>query len=421
MIRLGLTGSLGAGKSTVGRLFEAWGATRMDADELAREAVVPGSPAMEAICRAWGARVLDETGRLDRAALRRLVAADPEARAKLEAIVHPEVARLRAEGRARAARDGVELLVEEVPLLFEVGMEEEFDALVVVDAPVALRRERVLRNRGLSAGEFDALEAAQGAPAEKRRRADFLLWNARGREELADQARGVWEALAAKDRPPPVLWRVDLHMHTHHSKDCLSEPARVVERAVERGLERIAITDHDEIDGAFEARELAPETVIVGEEVRTAEGLDLIGLFLTRWIAPGSAFLHVAEEILGQGGIVYLPHPFDAHRGADEAFLDRVAHVVDLVEGFNARVHDPDRNRKAREWADRHGLPVGAGSDAHLLSEIGRGRLRLPPFQGPGDFLAACARGRIEGRASGWWVHLGSTWAKVRGRRRDTD
>lgn len=207
---------------------------------------------------------------------------------------------------------------------------------------------------------------------------------------------------------------LDLHMHTHASHDCLSSPADVLARAEAVGLDRIAITDHDQIDGAFEARDLAPETVIVGEEVRTAEGLDVIGLFLEERIEPGGSFREVAAAVREQGGVVYLPHPFDDRRGADEAFFEDRVDCVDAVEGFNARIHDPGRNRRAREWAERHGLPTGAGSDAHLLAEIGRGRVVVPPFDDPPSFLAALAAGRIRGRASGRWVHLGSTWARVR-------
>jgi len=211
-------------------------------------------------------------------------------------------------------------------------------------------------------------------------------------------------------------WAVDLHMHTSASVDCRSAPSRVVARARAAGLDRIAITDHDEIDGAFAARDLDPERVIVGEEVRTAEGLDLIGLYLRQRIEPGAPFREVADAIHRQGGVVYLPHPFDARRGTDEAFLEDVADCVDAVEAFNARIHDPAANERAALWGRNRGLPLGAGSDAHLLSEIGRGRARVPPFEGPAELLEALAAGRVEGTASGRWVHLGSTWARLRGR-----
>lgn len=215
--------------------------------------------------------------------------------------------------------------------------------------------------------------------------------------------------------PPVDGWAVDLHVHTSASYDCLSEPEDVLEAAREAGLDRVAITDHDEIEGALAARSRDAERVIVGEEVRTAEGLDVIGLFLHRRVPPGASFRRTARAIHAQGGIVYLPHPFDAHRGAEEAFYDEVADCVDVVEGFNARVHNPERNRRARAWAEARGLPTGAGSDAHTLGEVGRARAHVPAFrENPEELLRSLGRGRLEGRASGRWVHLGSTWAKLR-------
>jgi predicted metal-dependent phosphoesterase TrpH len=153
-----------------------------------------------------------------------------------------------------------------------------------------------------------------------------------------------------------------------------------------------------------------------GEEVRTAEGLDLIGLFLNEHIPPGGSFREVADAIRSQGGVTYLPHPFDRWRGSDEAYFEGVIDCVDVVEVFNARVHDSERNERARSWAEKHGLPVGAGSDAHTLREIGKGRVRLAPFDGPEAFVRSAAAGEIEGTTSAHWVHLGSTWAKLRKR-----
>lgn len=208
-------------------------------------------------------------------------------------------------------------------------------------------------------------------------------------------------------------WEVDLHTHTSASHDCLVDPADLVARGRELGLDRIAVTDHNEIEGALDARQRDAELVIVGEEVRTAEGLDLIGLFIHRHIPPGWPFRDVAQAIRMQGGLVYLPHPFDGHRGADPAFLEEVVDQVDAVEGFNARCHSRRRNERAEAWARERDLAVGAGSDAHLLAELGRARVCLPPFRGPEGFLESLHRGEIRGRASGRWVHLGSSWAKL--------
>ncbi|MEN8144047.1 MAG: dephospho-CoA kinase [Gemmatimonadota bacterium] len=429
MIRIGLTGTIGAGKSSVGRLFASWGASRIDVDDLARQAVAPGTRALDEIRQTWGEDVMAADGSLDRAELRRRVFADPRQRLRLEEIVHPAIEELRQQRTAQAAASGADVMVCEIPLLFEKGLEAEFDVIVVVDASPALRRARVAEHRGVAAAEFASMEAAQWTGAAKQQKADFILHNEGELDSLESQARKVWEAIlhAARERTQPLpategpsangrLWDVDLHMHTSHSHDCLVPPLEVVSHARTAGLHRIAITDHNEIDGAFEAYEAAPELVIVGEEVLTAEGLDLIGLFLTRHIEPGLTFRAVAEEIHAQGGIVYLPHPFDSRRGTTEQFLAGVIECIDAVEGFNARIHDSSRNRRAQVWAEMHGLPLGAGSDAHMAREIGRGRVRVPPFTGASDFLDSLLEGWVEGRPSSHLVHVGSTWAKWRKR-----
>jgi len=419
VIRIGLTGTMGAGKSTVGALFEMWGARRVDADVLAREVVEPGQPVLEAIRDTFGTGVIRPDGSLDRAALRGIVFQDARALRRLEAIIHPAVDRLRTGLLLAAEAEGVRVVLLEIPLLFEKGLQDEFDAVVVVDAPDDVRRQRVCDTRGLTPEEFSAMDAAQWSGERKRGSADYVIWNDDDLPSFESEAREVWDAVTAASAEyesravAPVLWRVDLHMHTSASKDCLSTPADVVRRARDVGLDRIAITDHNQIDGAFEARSIDGELVIVGEEVRTAEGLDLIGLFLSEHIPPGGTFREVSEEIRRQGGVVYAPHPFDSHRGTTEEFLDGVRDCIDAVEGLNARIHDPRRNQRAKDWALAHGLPLGAGSDAHMLREIGRARVAMPPFDGSAAFLSALRDGRIEGRASSHLVHLGSTWAKV--------
>lgn len=201
MIRVGLTGTLGAGKSTVARLWEAWGAWRVDADELARRAVRPGSPALEEIREVWGDEVLDEEGGLDRAEMRSRVFGDAEARSRLEEIVHPEVRRLRAEEVQEAREAGAEVVVSEVPLLFETGMADRFDVVVTVDAPRSVRRRRVAEERGLDAGTFEAVEAAQWPADRKREAADYVIDNGGSMEELETSARRVWDAVVGEGDP----------------------------------------------------------------------------------------------------------------------------------------------------------------------------------------------------------------------------
>lgn len=199
---VGVTGSVAAGKSTVGRVFETRGAVRIDADDLAREAVRPGTPAHARIVSTWGNEVIDEAGSLDRAALRRIVFADPGARRALEEVVHGEVARRRAARRAEieASPPASGIVVEEIPLLYEAGLEGGFGRIVVVDAPRELRAARARAARGWDEATFDAVEASQLAAAGKRARADIVILNDGSREDLERRAGEVWSALEAAAR-----------------------------------------------------------------------------------------------------------------------------------------------------------------------------------------------------------------------------
>ncbi|HSG80931.1 MAG TPA: PHP domain-containing protein, partial [Gemmatimonadota bacterium] len=207
--------------------------------------------------------------------------------------------------------------------------------------------------------------------------------------------------------------RLDLHIHTRASHDCLSDYADVVRTARARGLHRIAITDHNEIDGALRVRDLAPDLVIVGEEVKTAEGVDVTGLFLSEKIPKGTSAVETARAIKQQGGLVYVPHPYAGGKGLGPEVLAAIEPFVDIVEIFNARVHKPELNEQARRWAEERGLPGGAGSDAHTLWEIGRGVIEVPQYAGKEGFLDALRSGRVVGRYSSHLVHLASTWAKL--------
>ena len=209
--------------------------------------------------------------------------------------------------------------------------------------------------------------------------------------------------------------RIDLHLHTAGSFDCLSDPRAVVERALDAGLDRICITDHNEIETALALRQEYPDHVIVGEEVKTAERVDIIGLYLTDRIPKGTPARETCERIRAQGGIVYVPHPFAGGKGGGGAILHRIADLVDAVEGFNARIHDQALNDRAGAWARERELPVGAGSDAHTLHEIGRAWVNVPDFvDEPRALLAALHEGTIHGKLSSHAVHLASTWAKIR-------
>ena len=198
MFIVGLTGNIASGKSSVARLFAAWGAPVIDADVLAREAVAPGSEGLRAIVARWGGGVLAADGSLDRAALRRIVFADPNERAALDAIVHPEVGRRRSGAIAAARARGERLVVCDIPLLFEAHLAGIVDGIVLVDAPREERLERLIRDRQLTAAEASAMMDAQWPAEPKRTKADWVIDNDGSPADLETRARAVLEALRAR-------------------------------------------------------------------------------------------------------------------------------------------------------------------------------------------------------------------------------
>jgi dephospho-CoA kinase len=195
MISVALTGNIAAGKSTVAGLFRRWGATLIDADELVREAQAPGQPALRAIAERFGGELISNDGTLDRAALRARVLADPAALADLNRIVHPEVWRRRLELLAEARARGDRIVVSDIPLLFEADDPSAFDAVVLVDAPEAVRRARLLASRTLSPGDADRMIAAQQPTSLKRPRSDYVIDNDGDLPALERAAALVWQAL----------------------------------------------------------------------------------------------------------------------------------------------------------------------------------------------------------------------------------
>lgn len=195
MLHVGLTGNIASGKSAVAKRLAARGATVIDADALAREALATGTPALARVRARFGMSVFAADGSLDRSALGRLVFSDPSARRDLEAIVHPEVARGRAAALAAARKAGAQIVVSDVPLLFEAGLEGEFDRIVVVDAPEAVRLARLMRDRGLNEADARSVMAVQADPVAKRARATHLIENAGSLEDLDRQVTALWDAL----------------------------------------------------------------------------------------------------------------------------------------------------------------------------------------------------------------------------------
>lgn len=202
--------------------------------------------------------------------------------------------------------------------------------------------------------------------------------------------------------------RIDLHCHTEASHDCRTSLTQIPGRCLERKLDVLAVTDHNQIWGAVKLQELVADrpdlTVIVGEEVSTREG-ELIGLFLHEKIPAGLTPEQTVAEIREQGGLVLLPHGFDplkTHR-LRPAALERIADQIDIVEVFNARISRPTWNRAASAWTTQHNRAVSAGSDAHLLLHIGDAWVQAPRRQivSKDDLLAALREGEVAGN----WTH----------------
>jgi predicted metal-dependent phosphoesterase TrpH len=222
-------------------------------------------------------------------------------------------------------------------------------------------------------------------------------------EGAANGFEQIYSELAARRHDAPAdealrrrlarrkLIDVDLHMHTDHSHDCATPVEVLLATAREQGLGAIAVTDHNEISGALEARSQAKAAgvkVIVGEEIKTAGQGEVIGLFIERKIPRGLSMAQTVAEIKRQGGLVYVPHPFDRmHAVPDYEHLLPILDEVDAIEVFNPRVAIGAFNEEAVRFAAKYRIPAGAGSDAHVAQGLGSVRIRMRDFHGPQEFL----------------------------------
>jgi predicted metal-dependent phosphoesterase TrpH/glycosyltransferase involved in cell wall biosynthesis len=230
---------------------------------------------------------------------------------------------------------------------------------------------------------------------------------------VADETEAIYDELAAMRHDPDPrpelraavrgrpLIDVDLHMHTDHSGDCVTPVDVLLATARERGLGAIAVTDHNVIGGAHAARAKAEEygiKVIVGEEVKTAGQGEVIGLFIEQQIPRGLTLEATIAEIKRQGGLVYVPHPFDRlHSVPDYEHLLRVVDDVDAIEIFNPRIAIPAWNEEAVRFAGKYRIPGGAGTDAHVAQALGAVRVRMHDFDGPDEFLESLRDAEVVG------------------------
>lgn len=423
MISVGLTGSVASGKSVVADVWREAGFPVVSADTLARDVVARGTTGLAAVVEAFGAEVLAPDGSLDRDALGGVIFRDQGARQRLESILHPRIWTLRDRWMRAQHEKHADLVVSEVPLLFEADLEADFHVTVVVDAPDDVRLHRLIHIRGMSEDDARRVMAAQLSSEEKRGRADRVLVNAGTLEDLAERAHlllgEIRAGLPKTDLHEPAGGRVrmDLHMHTSSSFDCLADPEAVLARARARGVQRIAITDHNRLDVALVMAARYPDEVIAGEEVKTAEGIDIIGLYLREQIPKGTPAAETCRRIREQGGLVYLPHPYASGKGASREYAEKLMPDVDVVEVFNARLHPGRLNGPAELLAERWGRARGAGSDAHTVDEVAGAFVEVAPHPNePVALLEALGRSRVRGVTTPWIVHLASTWAKVRKR-----
>jgi predicted metal-dependent phosphoesterase TrpH len=247
---------------------------------------------------------------------------------------------------------------------------------------------------------------------------------------------------AREKKPPPdihgrrprgiSMWKIDLHSHTIYSKDCLTRTADFIARARAVGLDKIAVTEHNRLDGALAAQGMAPDLVIAGVEIMTTHG-EIIGYFMeAAEAAKGNAAVQRLQEVprrlspqetiqrlRDQGAVITIPHPLDSIRRSAMGVANvlQIIDQVDALEVLNARCVRPQDNAAAAELAHKHNRLITAGSDAHTLGEIGRCYLRLPPFaDNASSFIAALQQAKPGGLVSPFWPHFASTYARWRKR-----
>ena len=357
----------------------------------------------------WEAVIHSKTGAVPtlRSSLRNrvhVVDDEDEALTSADVVVAASLGQVTAPGvLVKALGAGAVPLAARVPVYEEVLREGDLGLhFQVGDVGVlAEQLERIVRDDDLRA-EF----TAKGSEAR-----EALSWST-----VTDQVEAIYERLAAlrhdPDPKPEIRTRlakrrlidVDLHMHTDHSSDCATPVDVLLATARDVGLGAIAVTDHNEVSGALDAREKAAQygvKVIVAEEVKTANQGEVIGLFIEEKIPRGMTMEETIAEIRRQGGLVYVPHPFDRmHSVPDYEHMLAIVSDIDAIEVFNPRIAIPAFNEEAVRFAAKYRIVGGAGTDAHVAQGLGAVRISMRDFDGPEEFLESLRDADIAAKPS---------------------
>jgi len=211
------------------------------------------------------------------------------------------------------------------------------------------------------------------------------------------------------------LFKADFHIHTEYSMDCNTPLEQIISRCLETGVNCIAIADHGTIEGALRMQDKAPFPVIVAEEILTLHG-EIMGMFLKQGIPRGLSIEQTISRIRAQDALVCIPHPFDIFRlsALDSNTIEEIAEQIDVLEVFNSRSLLLYSSAKAQSFAQKHGIPGSAGSDAHTPYEIGNAYVEMPEFNGRDDFLRCLEKGKVFGHRTNPLVHFNSVWTRVK-------
>jgi predicted metal-dependent phosphoesterase TrpH len=214
-----------------------------------------------------------------------------------------------------------------------------------------------------------------------------------------------------------ILFKADFHIHSQFSGDCSTTLEQIIQTCQKKKINCIALTDHNEVDGALKLKEIAPFYVIVGEEILTTSG-EIMGLFLTQKVPRALSIDETIKRVKDQGGLLCAQHPFDKFRSdaLQADVMEKIKDRLDMVEIFNARTPLKRTSDMAGQFARANNFPATAGSDAHAAYEIGNAYVELPDFKNQKDFLSALAQGKVFGHKASPLTHFSSIWSRLRKR-----